>query len=73
MACLISRTRPSTNMVPLARAVTLRRDSVAELFAISERTGYARLPVREGDRILGSPTCTKSSSQHGATRPTRAS
>ena len=41
-------------MVPLARAVTVAPTTgVAELFAISEQTGYARLPVREGDRIVG--------------------
>ena len=41
-------------MVPLARTVTVAPTTgVAELFEISERTGYARLPVREGDKIVG--------------------
>ena len=41
-------------MVPLARVVTVApATSVAELLDISERTGYARLPVRNGDAILG--------------------
>jgi CBS domain containing-hemolysin-like protein len=41
-------------MVPLARTVTVARDTgVAELFDISQRTGFARFPVREGDKIIG--------------------
>jgi putative hemolysin len=41
-------------MVPLSRAVTVAPDmSVEDLLEISQRTGYARLPVREGDKITG--------------------
>jgi len=41
-------------MLPLPRAITVVRDTpVTELFAISERTGFARFPVREDDRIIG--------------------
>ena len=41
-------------MTPLARTVTVAPTTgTAELFDISQRTGYARLPVRDGDRILG--------------------
>jgi CBS domain containing-hemolysin-like protein len=41
-------------MLPLARAVTVVRDTpVTELFAVSERTGFARFPVGEGDKIVG--------------------
>ncbi|MCG3149308.1 MAG: hypothetical protein PCFJNLEI_02768 [Verrucomicrobiae bacterium] len=41
-------------MVPLARAVTVApATGLQELFDISQRTGYARLPVREGDKIIG--------------------
>ena len=41
-------------MVPLSRTVTVARDTpIRELFEISQRTGYARLPVREGDKISG--------------------
>ena len=41
-------------MVPLTRVVTVApATSVAELLEISQRTGYARLPVRAGDSILG--------------------
>ena len=41
-------------MVPLARIITIApATGMAELFDVSQRTGYARLPVREGDRIIG--------------------
>ncbi|MEI8315281.1 MAG: CNNM domain-containing protein [Verrucomicrobiota bacterium] len=41
-------------MVPLARTVTVApATDVAALFDVSQRTGYARLPVRLGDRIIG--------------------
>jgi CBS domain containing-hemolysin-like protein len=41
-------------MVPLARAVTVAPDTgLEELFGISQRTGYARFPVRDGDKIIG--------------------
>ena len=41
-------------IVPLSRTVTVAQEtSVAELFDVSQRTGYARLPVREGDKIIG--------------------
>jgi len=41
-------------MTPLSRAVTVGRDTlVRSLFDISQRTGFARFPVREGDRITG--------------------
>lgn len=41
-------------MLPIARAVTVIRDTgVAELFEVSERTGFARFPVRDGDKIVG--------------------
>ena len=41
-------------MVPLARVVTVAPETgVAELLNVSQRTGYARLPVRAGEGILG--------------------
>ena len=41
-------------MVPLARAVTVRSDtSLTELFQTSQRSGFARFPVSDGDRIIG--------------------
>ena len=41
-------------MVPLARTITIATTTgVADLFDVSQRTGYARLPVRDGDLILG--------------------
>jgi len=41
-------------MVPMTQTATVGRDtSVNELFAVSQRTGFARFPVREGDRIVG--------------------
>ena len=41
-------------MVPLARTVTVGRDaSVNDLFEISQRTGFARFPVRDGEKIGG--------------------
>ena len=41
-------------MMPLSRTVTVAQDtSINELFEISQRTGYARFPVRDGERIVG--------------------
>jgi putative hemolysin len=41
-------------MLPLARAATVVRDTpVKELFTVSERTGFARFPVVEGDKVVG--------------------
>src|SRR2546426_10475439 len=41
-------------MMPLSRTITVAPDTgVEELFEISQRTGYARFPVREGDKITG--------------------
>jgi magnesium and cobalt exporter, CNNM family len=41
-------------MVPLSRTVTVPpAASTGELFEVSQRTGYARLPVREGDKLFG--------------------
>jgi putative hemolysin len=41
-------------MVPLSHTITVSRESTAaEVLKISERTGYARFPVREGDRLVG--------------------
>ena len=41
-------------MIPLSRTVTVARDTATqELFDISHRTGFARFPVREGDRVIG--------------------
>jgi CBS domain containing-hemolysin-like protein len=41
-------------MVPLSRVVTVASDtSIDELLGIAERTGFARFPVREGDRLVG--------------------
>lgn len=41
-------------MIPLARAVTVSRDTmIPELFDISQRTGFARFPVREADKVVG--------------------
>jgi magnesium and cobalt exporter, CNNM family len=41
-------------MVPLARAVTVRSDTgLMELFQTSQRSGFARFPVSDGDRIIG--------------------
>ena len=41
-------------MMPLSRTVTVTQaTSIEELFDISQRTGYARLPVRDGDKIIG--------------------
>jgi len=41
-------------MLPLARAATVVRDTpVKELFAVSNRTGFARFPVMEGDKVAG--------------------
>ena len=59
-------------MVPLSRTVTVTQEtSVAELFDISQRTGYARLPVREGHKIVGVANVYEilfeSSANHGKT------
>jgi CBS domain containing-hemolysin-like protein len=41
-------------MLPISRTVTVVRDTpVTELFEVSQRTGFARFPVRDGDRIVG--------------------
>lgn len=41
-------------MLPITRTVAVSRDtSVAEVFEISQRTGFARFPVRDGDKIVG--------------------
>ena len=41
-------------MIPLARTVTVSPGTTAqELFDLSHRTGFARFPVREADRIVG--------------------
>ena len=41
-------------MLPLARTVTVACGTpVTELFEISQRTGFARFPVRDGDKIVG--------------------
>lgn len=41
-------------MVPLARSVTVALDTgVDELRNISQRTGFARFPVRDGDKLIG--------------------
>jgi CBS domain containing-hemolysin-like protein len=41
-------------MLPLSRAVTVGRNAtVPELLEISQRTGFARFPVRDGDKIVG--------------------
>jgi putative hemolysin len=41
-------------MMPLSRTVTVTTETeVEELLAISQRTGHARFPVREGDKIAG--------------------
>lgn len=41
-------------MVPLGRTVTISSDtSIEEVLGISERTGYARFPVRDGNRLVG--------------------
>jgi CBS domain containing-hemolysin-like protein len=41
-------------MLPMSRAVTVTRGVlVAELFALSQRTGFARFPVRDGEKIVG--------------------
>jgi putative hemolysin len=45
-------------MVPLSRIVTVAPETpVTELLDLSRRTGYARLPVRQGDKILGVVNC----------------
>ncbi len=41
-------------MMPLSRTVTVAQETtIQELFEISQHTGYARFPVREGDKIVG--------------------
>jgi len=41
-------------MIPLSRTVTVPREtSVEQLLALSERTGLARIPVRDGDHVSG--------------------
>jgi CBS domain containing-hemolysin-like protein len=41
-------------MVPMSKTVTATRDvPVAELFALSQRTGFSRFPVRDGEKIVG--------------------
>src|SRR5579863_1229779 len=41
-------------MLPISRAVVVPRNVlVAELFALSQRTGFARFPVRDGEKIVG--------------------
>jgi CBS domain containing-hemolysin-like protein len=41
-------------MLPMSRTVTATRDvPVAELLVLSQRTGFARFPVRDGEKIVG--------------------
>ena len=41
-------------MLPISRTITVVRDtSVSELFEVSQRTGFARFPVRDSDKIVG--------------------
>jgi CBS domain containing-hemolysin-like protein len=41
-------------MLPMFRTVTVARNVLAtELFALSQRTGFARFPVRDGEKIVG--------------------
>jgi putative hemolysin len=41
-------------MMPLSRTITVVPETtVEELFEISQRTGYARFPVRDGDKVAG--------------------
>jgi magnesium and cobalt exporter, CNNM family len=41
-------------MIPLARTVSVSRDTpIPELFDVSQRTGFARFPVREADKVVG--------------------
>jgi len=41
-------------MLPMSRAVVVTRNIlVAELFALSQKTGFARFPVRDGEKIVG--------------------
>ncbi len=41
-------------MLPLSRTVTVARNTtIEEMFDISQRTGFARFPVREGDKLIG--------------------
>jgi CBS domain containing-hemolysin-like protein len=41
-------------MLPIARTVTVAGNTpVAEVFAVSQSTGFARFPVRDGDKIVG--------------------
>ena len=41
-------------MVPMSKTVTATRDMpVAELIGLSQSTGFARFPVRDGEKIIG--------------------
>jgi len=41
-------------MLPISRTATVRRDTpVTDLFELSQRTGFARFPVADGDKIVG--------------------
>ena len=41
-------------MVPMARVETLKPETpLPEVFQVSQRTGFARFPVRDGDKIVG--------------------
>jgi len=41
-------------MLPMSRTVAVARDTlVAELFELSQRTGFARFPVRDVEKIVG--------------------
>jgi putative hemolysin len=41
-------------MLPIARTVMVFRNTVvADVFELSQRTGFARFPVRDGDKIVG--------------------
>jgi len=41
-------------MLPISRTATVLRDTpVTELFELSQRTGFARFPVCDGDKVVG--------------------
>jgi len=41
-------------MLPISRTATVVRDTpVTEVFEVSQRTGFARFPVRDADKIVG--------------------
>jgi len=41
-------------MVPLSRAVTVTPEAaIGDVYIVSQQSGYARLPVREADKIVG--------------------